>query len=177
LALIRKIYLGKCLEIGDWSKIYIDFKKRPLCSINHKCSKEEILGALSKYGIYYSNSNVNIKIWGDGKPLREFLWSEDLADACIYVMNNINFKDLINIGNIKNTHLNVGTGKELSILELAQTIKSSLKFNGELVFDESKPNGTFRKLTNSSKINDLGWHPKVNIDLGIKKIIKWYAEN
>ena len=118
-----------------------------------------ILVGLEKYGI----KEKFVEIWGSGKPLREFLWSDDLADACLYLMQNINFKDLYNNNKeIRNTHINIGTGEEISIKNLAELIKNIVGYKGEFIFDKSKPDGTFKKLIDNSKINSLGWKHKVN---------------
>ena len=105
-----------------------------------------------------------------------------MADACVYCMENVDFKDVISensssIREIRNTHINVGTGKEITIKELAFLIKSKIGFNGEIIFNTSKPDGTMRKLTDPSKIHSLGWHHKIEIDEGIEKLYKWYLKD
>lgn len=174
-ALIRKIYLGKCLESGDWSAINEDLNKRPIKGINGSNSKEDIIAILSEFGITISNENsTKVEIWGTGNPLREFLWSEEMADACVFVMENVNFSDLANGKEIKNTHINIGTGKEMSIKDLAFLIKEVLDYKGELYFNSTKPDGTMRKLTDPSKIHSLGWHHKIEIEEGINRLFNWY---
>jgi GDP-L-fucose synthase len=111
--------------------------------------------------------------------MREFLWSEEMADACVFLMENIDFQDAIrnnhtSTGEIRNSHINIGTGKEISIRDLAQLIKSKVGFTGELVFNTSKPDGTMRKLTDPSKLHSLGWHHQIEIGEGIEKLISWY---
>ena len=126
----------------------------------------------------------SVEIWGTGTPLREFLWSEEMAGACIYLMENIDFKDLIderqdssvNNKEIRNTHINIGTGKEISIKDLALLIKETIGFKGELVFNASKPDGTLRKLTEVSKLHALGWHHKIEIEEGIERLYNWYLK-
>jgi len=180
-ALIRKIYLGKCLENNDWEAIRKDLDKNPIESINGNANKENILNILEKYGISFKiNSNkVRIEIWGSGKPRREFLWSEDMADACVFLMENIDFKDTYKQDSkeIRNTHINIGTGIDISIKELAQTIKNIIGFQGELYFNTSKPDGTMVKLTDPSKLQNLGWKHTVELEKGIKKIYKWYTSS
>ena len=129
---------------------------------------------LKKYGI----EKGKITLWGTGTPLREFLWSEDMADACVFLMENIDFKDTFTPGNkeIRNCHINIGTGKELTIRELAELIKKTVGFGGELCFDSSKPDGTMRKLTDPSKLNALGWRHKIEIDEGVATMYRWYLE-
>ena len=117
-----------------------------------------------------------VEIWGSGKPMREFLWSEDMADACVFLLENRDFKDTYdeNVKEIRNTHINIGTGKDVSIKELAQTIQKVIGFKGELYFNTDKPDGTMKKLTNVSKLHSLGWKHTVELEDGIKKIYKWY---
>jgi GDP-L-fucose synthase len=110
--------------------------------------------------------------------MREFLWSEEMADACVFLMENVDFRDTVpeNTTEIRNTHINIGTGKEISIRELAFLIKEKIGFNGDLVFNASKPDGTMRKLTDPSKLHALGWHHKIEIDEGIEKMYNWYLK-
>ena len=155
---------------------------RSIEGITGKNNKEEIISKLSKYGISYSQQ-ANVEIWGTGAPLREFLWSEEMADACIYIMENVDFKDLTkkSAGNqsdeIRNKHINIGTGEEITIKNLAFLIKEIIGYTGNLEFNTSKPDGTMRKLTNPSKLHNLGWHHKIEIEEGIKKLFNWYIDN
>ena len=189
-ALVRKIHLGKALEEEDWEMIKMDLTRRPIEGISGEDSKEKITSILNKHGITYTRKNkddVGVTIWGTGKPKREFLYSEDLAEACVFVMDNIDFKDVLPKNSdseqynyseeIRNTHLNIGTGKDISIKELASLIKSHIGFNGSLSFDTSKPDGTPRKLTDVSKINDLGWKHRIDLSQGINKINNWYLQD
>ncbi|WP_439185264.1 GDP-L-fucose synthase family protein [Carboxylicivirga taeanensis] len=179
-ALIRKNHLGKCLHTNDWNALRVDLDKNPIEGINGSHSEEEILSILDKYGIRLnsSDSRVSIEIWGTGKPMREFLWSEEMASACVYVMENVDFKDTYSVDDkeVRNTHINIGTGKEVSIKELAETIQAKIGFEGELVFNADKPDGTMRKLTNPAKIHELGWHHQIDIDEGIGKMYEWYTK-
>ncbi|MBK8806776.1 MAG: GDP-L-fucose synthase [Bacteroidales bacterium] len=174
-ALIRKIYIGKCLENNDWTAIQADLNKRPVEGVNGSASQEEILKILGKYGVRKSDK-VEVEIWGTGKPMREFLWSEEMADACVYVMEKVNFEDVKpkNSKEIRNTHINIGTGKEVSIKQLAETIKAQIGFGGNLFFNADKPDGTMKKLTTPAKIHSLGWHHTIEIQDGIKKLFDWY---
>jgi len=184
-ALIRKIYLGKFLEDNNWDTIRNDLNKRPIEGINGSVLKEQIIGILSKYGISInkpesvSQNKVSVEIWGSGSPLREFLWSEELADACVFVMENVNFSDLADLNHqeIRNTHINIGTGKEISIKNLAYLIKEKIGFKGNLVFNTAKPDGTMRKLTDVTKLHALGWHHTIEIEEGIERMYKWYVGN
>ena len=175
-ALIRKIHLGKCLEKGDWTAIRSDLDKRPIEGISGKATEQEILEKLAKYGLTLQNGKASVEIWGTGAPFREFLWSEEMADACVYVMENVDFKDVIPAGTneIRNTHINIGTGKEISIKALAELVKEKVGFEGELYFNTSKPDGTMRKLTDPSKIQSLGWKHKIDIATGVEKLYDWY---
>ena len=191
-ALLRKIHLGKCLEEDNWEAIREDLDKRPVKemkerlkdSTNERLNEEEILEILSKYGITISPSRsvVSVEIWGSGKPMREFLWSEEMADACVFIMENIDFIDLINqhpssniqYPEIRNTHINIGTGKEISIKNLAGLIKEKVGFKGELYFNTSKPDGMMRKLTDPTKLHNLDWHHKIEIEEGLTRLYRWY---
>ena len=152
-AMIRKIHLAKCLNEGDWEAVRKDIDLRPVEGVNGSNSQEEILEKLAKFGI----TPHAVTLWGTGKPLREFLWSEEMADASVHVLLNVDFKDTYREGDkeIRNCHINVGTGKELSI---------------------PKPDGTLRKLTDVSKLHSLGWHHQVEIDEGIHRLYAWYLK-
>ena len=200
-AMMRKIYLAKLIHDEEWDKIAIDLNKRPVEGVNGAASKDEILKVLGKYGIY----NNKVVLWGTGTPLREFLWSEDMADASVHVLLNVDFKDVIGIekyssvhygastdgavdrnhsagrggaipslGEIRNCHINVGTGKELTIRELSELVVKAVGFEGTVEFDASKPDGTMRKLIDVSKLHSLGWIHKVEIEDGVKKLFEWY---
>ncbi|MEG2177756.1 MAG: GDP-L-fucose synthase, partial [Bacteroidales bacterium] len=119
-ALLRKIYLGRCLEANQWPLIREDLRKRPIDQLDHTASQDQILQVLAKYGLSQNQKGeVSVEIWGTGKPLREFLWSEEMADACVYVMEKVDFADLKGSHkDVRNTHINIGTGKEISIYTL-----------------------------------------------------------
>ncbi len=202
-ALIRKIHLGKCLEENNWDALRTDLNKRPIEGINGNNTEQEILNKLEKYGIRCQNpcnpsksaqsvldnpcnpsksaESVSVEIWGSGKPMREFLWSEEMADACVFLMEKVNFKDVIlneakrNEGSqtieVRNTHINIGTGKEITIKGLAELVKEKVGYKGELHFNVEKPDGTMRKLTDVTKLHELGWKHKIEIEDGIQKCI------
>ncbi|HOI28092.1 MAG TPA: GDP-L-fucose synthase [Paludibacteraceae bacterium] len=215
-AMMRKIYLAKLIHDNDWEAIRSDMNKRPINppaklrevvgegNVSGEDTKERILKALAFYGI----ENNKVTLWGDGSPLREFLWSEDMADASVHVLLNVDFKDIIGIekyssvfygvnangvvdrnnsegrggaipslGEIRNCHINVGTGKELTIKELADMIVKAVGFEGEVVWDASKPNGTPRKLIDVTKLHSLGWTHKVEIQDGVQKLYDWYQDS
>jgi GDP-L-fucose synthase len=224
-AMMRKIYLAKLIHDNDWESIIKDLNKRPLESLganllppssfllprlsqspfnpSNPCSniKEKVLSVLAKFGIFENR----VVLWGTGSPLREFLWSEDMADACAYLLLNVNFSDIIGIenyssvfygtasngtvdrnasegrggaipslGEIRNCHINVGTGKEISIRQLAELVARIVGFEGTIEFDASKPDGTPRKLTDVTKLHSLGWHHQVEIEEGVQRLYDWY---
>lgn len=177
-ALVRKAHLGKSLINNDWDSLRKDLDRYPIEGVSGTSSKEEVLEILNKYGVKKLGDNVLVEIWGSGKPMREFLWSEEMADACVFVMERVNFEDLKpkNTNEIRNCHINIGTGKEISIKDLAYLIAKKIGFNGDIVFNTQKPDGTMRKLTDPSKLNALGWHHKIDIDEGIDKIYDWYLK-
>ncbi|MCF0209295.1 MAG: GDP-L-fucose synthase [Bacteroidaceae bacterium] len=203
-AMMRKIYLAKLLHDNDWEAIRTDMNKRPVEGIDGSADEEAIKTVLAKYGI----ENNKVTLWGTGTPLREFLWSEEMADASVHVLLNVNFSDVIGmekyssvhygaaadgttdrntnagrggavpaLGEIRNCHINVGTGKELTIRELSELIVKTVGFSGEVFFDASKPDGTMRKLIDVSKLHSLGWHHKIEIDEGVQRLFEWYKQS
>ncbi len=215
-AMMRKIYLAKLIHEDNWEAIRVDMNKRPINpvkalaeqigkdNVDGECSKERILQALKFYGI----ENNKVTLWGTGSPLREFLWSEDMADASVHILLNVDFKDIIGIekyssvfygtatdgevnrnnsegrggaipslGEIRNCHINIGTGKELTIKQLSELIVQTVGFTGTVVWDESKPDGTPRKLIDVSKLHSLGWTHKVEIEQGVQKLYDWYRQS
>lgn len=236
-AMMRKVYLAKLIADGNWEAIRKDLSIRPVGAnlpvdflkenissqdflqkflaegnkeekvrivIDGNSSEEEILCVLKWYGI----ENNKVTLWGTGKPLREFLWSEDMADASVHVLLNVNFSDIIGIekyssvhygvkadgvvdrnhstgrggaipslGEIRNCHINVGTGKELTIRELSELVVKAVGFKGVVFFDANKPDGTMRKLIDVSKLHSLGWTHKVEIEDGVQKLFEWYQES
>ena len=215
-AMMRKIYLAKLIHNGDWEAIKADMNKRPINptdalrsiigegNVDGNNPQERILKALAFYGI----ADNKVTLWGDGSPLREFLWSEDMADASVHVLLHVDFKDIIGIekyssvfygskvdgavdrnnsegrggaipalGEIRNCHINVGSGKELTIKDLATKVAKAVDFTGTIVWDASKPNGTPRKLIDVEKLHRLGWHHKVDIDEGISRLYQWYKRS
>lgn len=215
-AMMRKIYLAKLIHEGDWQSIRTDMNRRPINptdalraligegNVDGSNPEERIRRALAFYGI----EDNRVALWGDGSPLREFLWSEDMADASVHVLLNVDFADIIGVekyssvfygartdgavdrnnsegrggaipslGEIRNCHINVGTGKELTIGSLAQLVKRTVGFGGDIVWDASKPNGTPRKLIDVSKLHRLGWTHKVEIEEGVARLYAWYRQS
>ena len=208
-AMIRKIYLAKCLNEGNWDAVRKDIRLRPVTAkaadvgktvsegaasfidrglevqegrfiVDGGSSSRDILSVLAHYGI----TPDAVTLWGTGRPMREFLWSEEMADASVHVLLNVDFKDTYDasarnadgITEIRNCHINVGTGKELSIKEVAEKIMKETGFTGELRWDASKPDGTLRKLTDVSRLHSLGWHHRIEIDEGIHRLYQWYLQ-
>ena len=212
-AMMRKIYLAKLIHDRNWEAIRKDMDKRPVNptdklraiigegNVDGRNPEGRIAQCLAFYGI----EDNKVTLWGDGSPLREFLWSEDMADASVHVLLNVDFKDIIGIekyssvfygaksdgavdrnnsegrggaipslGEIRNCHINVGTGRELRIKELAELVVKSVGFEGELCWDDSKPNGTPRKLIDVGKLHSLGWTHKVEIEEGVERLYQWY---
>lgn len=215
-AMMHKIYLAKLIHEDNWEAIRVDMNKRPINpvkalteqigkdNVDGACSKERILQALKFYGI----EDNRVTLWGTGSPLREFLWSEDMADASVHILLNVDFKDIIGIdkyssvfygtatdgevnrnnsegrggaipslGEIRNCHINIGTGKELTIKQLSELIVRTVGFTGSIAWDESKPDGTPRKLIDVSKLHSLGWTHKVEIEDGVQKLYDWYRQS
>jgi GDP-L-fucose synthase len=203
-AMMRKIYLAKLIHEDSWDAIGRDLDIRPVEGVNGSSPRADILDKLAKYGIY----NNKVVLWGTGTPLREFLWSEDMADASVHVLLNVNFSDIIGIkkyssvhlgatadgivdrnhsagrggaipalGEIRNCHINVGTGKELTIRQLSELVAKAVGFEGTIEFDATKPDGTMRKLIDVSKLHALGWTHSVEIDEGVSRLFQWYRHN
>jgi len=164
-ALLRKVHLAKLLSENNIEALLLDLKVNTI---------EEAKILLDRYKI----SKNNVEIWGSGTPMREFLWSEDMADDCVFIMENRDFKDCYsNTETIKNTHINIGTGKDISIKDLAYLIKEIVGYDGDFVFNLNKPDGTLKKLTDCSKLNNLGWKHKIDLAEGIHKMYLWYLQN
>ena len=203
-AMMRKVYLAKLIHDDDWDAIRRDLDIRPVEGFNGSSQNDDILNVLAKYGIY----NNKVVLWGTGTPLREFLWSEDMADASVHVLLNVNFSDIIGIekyssvhygassngtvdrnhsagrggalpqlGEIRNCHINVGTGKELTIRQLSELVVKAVGFTGTVEFDATKPDGTMRKLIDVSKLHSLGWTHKVEIEDGVQRLFDWYKDS
>ena len=200
-AMMRKVYLAKLIHDDNWEAIRRDLDIRPVEGVDGKACRDDVMTVLQKYGIY----DNKVVLWGTGTPLREFLWSEDMADASVHVLLNVNFSDIIGIekyssvhygasvdgtvdrnhsagrggaipklGEIRNCHINVGTGKELTIHQLSELVVKAVGFEGTVEFDATKPDGTMRKLIDVSKLHSLGWTHRVEIEDGVQKLFDWY---
>ena len=215
-AMMRKVYLAKLIHAGDWDSICRDMDKRPVNptdrlraiigegNVDGSNQRDRILKTLEFYGI----GDNRVTLWGTGSPLREFLWSEDMADASVHVLLNVDFSDIIGIdkyssvfygaktdgavdrnnsegrggaipslGEIRNCHINVGTGKELTIRRLSELVAEAVGFEGTIEFDSTKPDGTPRKLIDVTKLHSLGWTHKVEIEEGVRRLYEWYRQS
>ena len=215
-AMMRKVYLAKLIHEGDWDSICRDMDKRPVNptdrlraiigegNVDGSSPRDRILKTLEFYGI----GDNRVTLWGTGSPLREFLWSEDMADASVHVLLNVDFSDIIGIdkyssvfygaktdgavdrnnsegrggaipslGEIRNCHINVGTGKELTIRRLSELVAEAVGFEGTIEFDSTKPDGTPRKLIDVTKLHSLGWAHKVEIEEGVRRLYEWYRQS
>lgn len=215
-AMMRKVYLAKLIHEGDWDSICRDMDKRPVNptdrlraiigdgNVDGSNQRDRILKTLEFYGI----GDNRVTLWGTGSPLREFLWSEDMADASVHVLLNVDFCDIIGIdkyssvfygaktdgavdrnnsegrggaipslGEIRNCHINVGTGKELTIHRLSELVAEAVGFEGTIEFDSTKPDGTPRKLIDVAKLHSLGWTHKVEIEEGVRRLYEWYRQS
>lgn len=173
-AMIRKMYLARLLNEGDFDILRTDLWHRPIEGVNHESSREEIVNVLAKYGI----DRDSLTLWGTGTPVREFLWSEDMADASVYCLEHINFEDVRGTGKeVRNCHINIGSGKEISIYDLAMLVKQAVGYKGEIRWDNTKPDGTMRKLTDVSRLHSLGWHHRMEIADGVPALLQWYLND
>ncbi len=173
-AMLRKAHLARCLNEEDEVALRLDLSVRPVVGIDAAEPLKEIAAKLADFGIHAER----LELWGTGTPLREFLWSEDMADACIHIMNKVDFADLRGeTPEVRNCHINIGTGKELTIGALARLVKEAVGFAGELTFDASHPDGTMRKLTDVSRLHALGWTHRVEIEQGVPRLYDWYLRS
>lgn len=174
-SIVRKVHLANCLNEGREDDLRLDLNVRPVEGVDGTAHLCDIINVLGKYGITAKELNL----WGTGTPLREFLWSEDMADASVFVMENVDFKDTYQAGakDIRNCHINIGTGKELTIAALTELVKNAVGYKGCINFDGVHPDGTMRKLTDVTKLHNLGWHHKVEIDQGVVLLYKWYLHS
>jgi GDP-L-fucose synthase len=175
-AILRKMHLGKCIMNDDWKSIRKDLNQRPVEDVTGKSDKKEILEKLAGAGINLLTGNkVSITVWGSGMPRRDFLYSEELADACIYLMQNVNFRNLI-VSNkeIRNTHINIGSGTDFSILELVNIVKEIVEFKGDIEWDRTKPDGVYQKLMDIERLKSFGWNKTYDLRKGISDSYMFY---
>jgi GDP-L-fucose synthase len=181
-ALIRKMHLAKCLEMNDWNSIREDLNKSSIDGVTGEVQEHEIMDVLSKYGINYelritnyeSDRQVTVTLWGTGNVYREFLHVDDMASACVFVLENIDVKDLGSHETGVMTFLNIGTGQDLTIRELAEMIKEIVGFNGEIKWDSSKPDGMLKKQLDVTRLHQAGWKDKIELRQGLTEVYKQY---
>jgi len=167
-ALIRKMYLGKCLMNADWTSLRKDLNKRPIEGVNGSFSDEVILQVLNKYGISESEGEVSITLWGTGSPMREFLHVDDMADSSVFLLLNYDAPDTTP------SHVNAGCGEDITIKELSEIVRKTIAYEGKVIWDSSKPDGTPRKLLDVSKLKGLGWKPTISLEEGIRRVVTVY---
>jgi len=191
-AMIRKMHLAKLLENSNFDEL-MRICAQELSVVSYQLAGEatsatqqpdnqQLMEWLAKSGITQTTINhqltTELSLWGSGTPLREFLYSDDLAEACVFLVENADYKEMAftdESGTVQ-SHINVGSGMEVSIRELAETVKDVVGFNGEIVWDPSKPDGTPRKLMDSSRIHALGWQPKIDLREGIARAYQDFLE-
>lgn len=170
-AMIRKMELARMLNEEDLEGLRRDIEHRPVDGLSVESVLADFESVLSRYGIY----SDRLELWGSGTPLREFLWSRDMADASVYVMENVDFDDLRgNSKEVRNCHINIGTGIEHSIADVAEMVRDACGYSGQIKWDSSKPDGTMRKLCDVSKLHSLGWRHTVELGDGINRLVEWY---
>jgi len=175
-ALIRKFHLAKLLEQGDFEGLARDLRTYPIgfgLSLPASATRQDMLSILHKIGISHISQHtelntqnlipVTVHLWGTGSPYREFMHVDDLASACVFLMENYDFAEI-------GEFVNIGTGVDMPIKELASLIKDIVGFNGNIVWDTTKPDGTPRKLLDVSRIKALGWQPEIGLEEGIRMV-------
>jgi GDP-L-fucose synthase len=175
-ALIRKMHLGKCLDNNDWNAIRKDLHKNPVKGVNGDDSDAEIISVLQSFGIHPPKDNkpAFVELWGTGKVYREFLHVEDMADACVYLMNQLDANHLYN--ELDQTHVNIGTGEDITIKDVAEIVKDVIGFTGTIVWDTNKPDGTPKKQLDVSLLHSVNWKHKIALFDGIKAVFEKYRE-
>jgi GDP-L-fucose synthase len=186
-ALIRKIHLGRCLETADWPALRTDLSKRPIEGITGEASEKEILDILKKYGIGSPvtdglspvTNRVSVTLWGTGQVYREFMHVDDMAAATVHVMESVNVKDIFQPGSAATGQcfLNIGTGEDQTIAEIAALVKSVIDFTGDIRWDITKPDGTLKKLMDVSKLRVLGVKSFLSLEEGIRSVYRQYTLN
>lgn len=168
-ALIRKMLLGKYLMEGKMDAIRADLNKLPVEGVTGSDTETDILQILQKYGVGKQDNKVSVTLWGTGAPMREFLHVDDMADASVYLLMHYDAPDTLP------SHVNAGCGEDQTIKELAELVKRIVGFEGNIVWDETKPDGTPRKLLDVTRLFDMGWKPSVSLEAGIKRVVGNYV--
>lgn len=167
-ALIRKMVLGKFLMEQNWGAIRADLDKLPIEGVDGSFSQDIITGILEEYGISGLNGQVSITLWGTGSPMREFLHVDDMADASVFLLMNYDAPDATP------SHVNAGYGDDVSIRQIAEIVRKTVNYTGEIIWDSNKPDGTPKKLMDSSKLHNLGWKPAISLEDGVKRVVANY---
>lgn len=167
-ALLRKMHLGKHLGENNWQSLRADMDRNPVEGVNGKADDKEIIDILAKYGISHDPSTggtrteqVTVTLWGTGEVFREFMHVDDMAGACVYIMQEVNAEKLYN--DLGKTHINIGTGKDSTIKDIAGTVRDIVDFKGRLVWDTSRPDGTPKKQLDVHLLHNLGWQHKISL--------------
>ena len=174
-ALMRKMHLAKCLENSDWDAIKNDLMKNSISNIKPNSPKDEIINNLKNFGINFDvkTSKSTVDVWGSGKVKRELLNVDDMASATLFILGLdkaiylLNTKPMI-------SHINIGTGSDISIIELVNSIKKIVNYKGNIRFDTSKPEGPNRKLIETSRLKKIGWSYDIKLEEGLKETYAWY---
>ncbi len=178
-SLMRKLHLAKCLETDNWEALRKDLRQIPVSGITDNSSKNKILKVLENHGIFLQTSKnqkkleASVNIWGSGNVMREFLHVDDMASASIFVFN---LEKKIYESNTKPmlSHINVGTGKDITIRKVAEIIKEITGFKGKIIYDQSKPDGAKRKLIDVSRLEKMGWKYRIELSKGLLDTYKSY---
>jgi GDP-L-fucose synthase len=189
-AFIRKMHLGKSLMDDNWEAIRHDLAKNPVEGIGGDATEEQITGMLRKYGIQNEDAGAggNILLWGTGKPRREVMHAGELADACLYIMENVDFTDLLKYSavqysagivksEVRNTQINIGLGTDHTLYDIAYMVKDVVGYKGDIVWNHDMPDGTLQKLTGIRRLKELGWQSSLNLQQGIKETYQFYITN
>lgn len=187
-AFIRKMHLGKALMEDNWEAVRHDLNRNPVDSINGDATEEKIISLLKRYGITNDEAGGRITLWGTGQPRREVLQSDQLADACLFIMEQVNFDDLLKLSPVKysdgivknevrNTQINIGLGTDYTLFEIAMLVKKAVNYTGEIIWDRSMPDGTMQKLTAVDRLTSLGWKNQLTLEEGIDLTYTSYKNN
>jgi len=179
-AIMRKIHLAKCLENNDWKAIKQDLIKNPINGVTENTNNDKILKILAKHGIIlnikHSKLNVAVAIWGTGNAMREFLYVDDMAQASLFVLE-LNKEIYKAHTQSMLSHINIGTGKDVTIREMVEIMKEVVGYTGKLTFDTTKPDGAPRKLIDVARLKRMGWRYSINLESGLERTYKWYLNN
>jgi GDP-L-fucose synthase len=169
-ALIRKMHLGKLLNEQKWEELRLDLAKNSIEKVDHTATEDEIISILKKYGI----TKDSVTLWGTGKIYREFLHVQDMASACVHIMEHVSGEQLYN--QLYETHINIGTGIDMTIHNLALLVQKIVQYQGNLLWDHTKPDGTYKKQLDVSLLKKLGYIPSITLENGIDDVYLNYQK-